>query len=324
MKLACGIDENGLGPRLGPLIVTAVWADVDADAPRSALRPSDLASAVGDSKRLVAHTNVSLGEAWARELGDRGATSPNALLDRLLLIPASDLKKPCPREHVAQCWSSEGESFAASSGDIERARTTRARLADRGIRLLGARTAVVCTSELTRAAEDGLTRLDVDLHCMESLIESVREHAGRDVEFTCGKVGGLAYYGPRLARLAGYPRTILEESARASTYRFAGLGEVTFLRDAEDQNLLVGLASLAGKWVRELLMARIVRYHRLHDPTLSAVSGYGDSKTTRFIEATRLARRERSLPERCFVRLGPESRATSERRQPASKREMDD
>jgi hypothetical protein len=64
------------------------------------------------------------------------------------------------------------------------------------------------------------------------------------------------------------------------------------------------MASLVGKWVRDVLMARIVRYHRAGDPELPDASGYHDPVTTRFIDATRLSR-DRGLPDDCFEREGP-------------------
>src|SRR5215469_4948721 len=54
--LQLGIDENGLGPRLGPLVVTAVTARVEgAGHKRICSRPrGGLRARLGDSKRLVA------------------------------------------------------------------------------------------------------------------------------------------------------------------------------------------------------------------------------------------------------------------------------
>jgi hypothetical protein len=74
------------------------------------------------------------------------------------------------------------------------------------------------------------------------------------------------------------------------------------VRDADDKHLLVCMASLVGKWIRDLLMARIVRYHREHDSELPDASGYHDPVTSRFIDATRLTRKKRALPDECFER----------------------
>jgi hypothetical protein len=49
-------------------------------------------------------------------------------------------------------------------------------------------------------------------------------------------------------------------------------------------------------------MGRIVRYHRAANADLPDASGYHDPVTSRFIDATRLSRRQRSLPDDCFER----------------------
>ena len=79
-----GADENGLGARLGPLVVTAVLAEADAAglavlgrAPRGKVRDD-----LGDSKRLVSHADVSLGEAWARVLTGERCENPRVWLLR--------------------------------------------------------------------------------------------------------------------------------------------------------------------------------------------------------------------------------------------------
>ena len=84
--------------------------------------------------------------------------------------------------------------------------------------------------------------------------------------------------------------------------RVAGLGTIAFVRDADAGHLLVCMASLVGKWVREVLMSRVTRFHRAHDPSLPEASGYHDPVTTRFIEASLLARRSRNIRDDCFER----------------------
>ena len=80
-----GVDENGLGPRLGPLIVTAVTAEATNEAGLAiATKPArgGAASRLADSKQLVAYGNSALGEAWARAMVP-DATSPESLLQSL-------------------------------------------------------------------------------------------------------------------------------------------------------------------------------------------------------------------------------------------------
>mgnify|MGYP006890134337 CR=1 FL=1 len=57
-----------------------------------------------------------------------------------------------------------------------------------------------------------------------------------------------------------------------------------------------------GKYLREVLMARVVRFYRDEQPELADASGYHDPVTARFVEATALLREKRKVPARCFER----------------------
>jgi len=72
-RFRLGVDENGLGPRLGPLVVTAVVARVTEEGHVIASRrpKGSLAKRLGDSKAMIAHGDVALGEAWARAVARR-------------------------------------------------------------------------------------------------------------------------------------------------------------------------------------------------------------------------------------------------------------
>ena len=67
---------------------------------------------------------------------------------------------------------------------------------------------------------------------------------------------------------------------------------------------LVMLASLVGKWVRELFMGRIARHYPKGATTNDEErpSGYHDPVTDRFVRRTALVRRKRAIPDRCFER----------------------
>src|SRR5260221_5122929 len=101
-----GADENGLGSRLGPMIVTAVLAEADVSGERFLSRklPKRMREDLDDSKRLMSHTNVGIGEAWARALTGSLAQTPAELFERLSLEGSSKLREPCPKAAHAQCW----------------------------------------------------------------------------------------------------------------------------------------------------------------------------------------------------------------------------
>ncbi|RLB63761.1 MAG: hypothetical protein DRI90_06140 [Deltaproteobacteria bacterium] len=312
-----GADENGLGPRLGPMIVTATLARVAAGAERlvtSAARGA-LAERLGDSKDLVAHGNITLAEAWSRVLvargagGHRQAGTPADLLDALSLDDAARLREPCPAHVEAQCWSTDRETFPDQLDDLRGlVNNDLDQLASQGVEIVAVRSVVVCTRLLNRAAKRGESRFAVDLHAMERLVIALRDLCDQPIEAVCGKVGGYGQYGKVFGPLGGRLHTVLEEGRARSAYHFPEVGEVAFVRNADASNLLVGLSSLVGKYLRELLMDRIVDHYRRQDPKLPAASGYHDPVTARFVSGTEGQRQRQRIPSTCFERQRAQQR----------------
>jgi ribonuclease HII len=302
-----GIDENGMGPRLGPLIVTSVLANVDdAGAKLVASRPRGaVAKRIGDSKKLVAFDDSALGEAWARALAARAglvARTPAELLAAVALDAEHTLQAPCPSHHVDLCWSTAGERFASDDDSVAACLKDLDRLAAKGVRVVRARVAVVCTKRLNEAVDRGLSRFHVDLHTMERLTLDARDAANDEVYALCGKVGGFDFYADRFGPLAGYLHTVLLETRARSEYQVPGVGRLAFVRDGDDTHLIIGLASLVGKWARDHLMRRVVSFHRVHDAALPEASGYHDPVTTQFIRASSMIRKKQRVDPTCFER----------------------
>ncbi len=315
-RFRIGADENGLGPRLGPMVVTAVLARVTPAGERVVGRKprGALAERLGDSKAMIAHGDVALGEAWARALAQRGcgrvpfAGGPGATPDELLHALAADdratLRAPCPGHVEAQCWSAAGEAFVAPDAMVAAVAADLDRLAKKGVELLAVRSVILCARRMNEGLDAGRSRFALDLHAMERLVLELRALAGADVTAVCGKVGGYGKYGDAFGPLGGRLHNVLEEGRARSAYHFPGVGELAFVRDADATDLGVAMASMVGKYVREALMARVVRFYRAEQPELPDASGYYDPVTTVFMDATALSRARRDVPDRCFERRG--------------------
>jgi ribonuclease HII len=301
-----GADENGLGSRLGPMIVTAVLAEVDGEQGERFLSrklPKAMREDLDDSKRLMSHTDVALGEAWARVLTGDAAATPAELFERLSLEGSAKLRKPCPSAAGGQCWADGHEAFGSTDEQRRRAQAHLLAFAKRGVRIVDVRSSVVCTQKLNENRARGINRFVSDLHAMEQLILELHRVAGAPVQAVCGKVGGIGAYPKFFGPLAGWLHVTLAEGQAESTYQFPKLGRISFVRDADARAPLVMLASLVGKYLRELFMTRIARHYPGHDdPTLPRPSGYHDPVTAAFVERTALLRKQRRLPETCFER----------------------
>lgn len=300
-----GADENGLGSRLGPMVVTAVLAETDEAGERFLSRklPKRLREDLDDSKRLMSHLEVSIGEAWARALTGDTAQNPSDLFERLSLEGTAKLREPCPKTADQQCWSREHDAFCATDEQLARVAKHLALLRERGVNILEVRSSIVCTKQLNDDRARGKNRFVSDLHAMERLVLSLWGRAGAPVHAVCGKVGGIGEYAKFFGPLAGWLHATIVEGQAESAYQFPKLGRLRFVRDADAHAPLVMLASLVGKYLRELFMGRIARHYPGHDdPDLPRPSGYHDPVTAAFVERTALVRKRRRLPIGCFER----------------------
>jgi ribonuclease HII len=298
-----GADENGLGSRIGPMIVTAVLAEVDSQQGERFLSrklPQRIREDLDDSKRLMTHTDVTIGEAWARVLTGDAARTPGELFEQLSLEGTAKLREPCPKAATAQCWTEQREAFVSTDEQRERARRHVAAFAARGVRILEDRSSVVCSQKLNDNRARGINRFVSDLHAMESLILQLQKRAGAPVHAVCGKVGGIGEYAKFFGPLAGWLHATIVEGQAESAYQFPKLGRLRFVRDADAHAPLVMLASLVGKYVRELFMSRIASHYPHADE--ARPSGYHDPVTAKFVERTQLLRKRGKMPDRCFER----------------------
>ena len=215
--------------------------------------------------------------------------------------------RACPADPARRTSKrSAGTREPRLAGDdlVARVSDDLARLAKKGVDVVGVRSSLVCTKRLNDERSRGRSRFDVDLHAMERIVLDTRERVVGDLEVVCGKVGGYARYSDAFGPLGGRLHAIIEEGAKRSAYSFPGLGIISFVRDADASHLLVAMASMVGKWIREVMMSRIVRFYGHHENEALDASGYHDPVTDRFVAATALVRKKKDIPGACFERVG--------------------
>lgn len=295
-----GIDENGLGPRMGPLVVTGVRLAGPAH-PMERLRA---AAGLDDSKSVFSGGRRARGEALALAiLGLRsdpgglpgllsgiGVRAPwgrppacpfDAAAADLGVCPAVASHGPLPR------WGASGPSAARDALDAL------------GVVVERVSSVVLCPGALNARLERGVSKLAVDL----ALFETVGDvSAGGDARVVCGKVGATDRYASRFSIWSGRVAGVLEESRAASRYLIDGVGEVMFALDADATEPAVAMASVVGKYVRELWMDGMAASFDWRGPH---PSGYHDRVTASFLEhcAAAVAAGRSALPAYCLLRL---------------------
>ncbi len=303
-----GIDENGLGPRLGPLTTTAVTLRLPGDYAAKNLRNRGLRLGLTDSKASAGTGRMRFAESVALALVERSSgRAPewaSELLAALHLDGAIGLVAPCPDAATRALCHGQDRALPAFGGTVAEGRDALAPLLrGRGaLEVVRVRTVLSCVGVLNAAHAAGRNKLVVDLGAMERLAQDAARSAGEDLLALCGMVGGIRDVPRFASHFAPEAFEALETSRGRLRYKLGGVGELRFEVDSDAEHLPVALASMVGKYLRELAMARIVDFHRTHDATLDTPSGYHDPVTARFVAASAPIRARLAIAAQCFER----------------------
>ena len=302
--LLVGVDENGLGPRLGPLIATAVGVELE-QYDRARMQRIAARVGIGDSKQTSAFGQMRVAEGLALALIETLHAQVPRTVDELLSCLELDgpeaLRAPCPSGAFAQCWSCD-VALPAFGGSIEEGRKQLTRLEKHGVRLHCARTIVTCAGSMNRELRRLGSRTSVDLAMFERLLLAVAGSAGTELTAVLGMVGGIRDYQRYFSLLPSDGISGPVRTKRAVAYQVPGVGSVSFEIDADARHLPVALASMLGKYVRELCMERQNRFYTQHQADLPRPSGYYDSVTDRFVQQSRRLRQRLGIVDDCFER----------------------
>jgi hypothetical protein len=286
MGIVIGMDEAGLGPNLGPLVITVTVWEVPGD-PRdtdfwSAFEgfvtrdppSSDSQLQIADSKHVYSPTrgfdHLETGVLAACGLLGWIPTSFRDVTERVTCLTAGDL--------ATEPWFADRDASLPSvvaAGHVTRlasAWSERCHAAD--MRLRAIRSDVVLTqrfNQLTRQLDNkaaALSRLSLQLlRQVWSPTEPDRTLVLAD------KHGGRNRYHDLLADIAdGQFIFALEEGADRSRYRI-GATELAFQTRSE-QHLPVALASMVCKYLREVAMELFNAFWQEQAPGVKPTAGY--------------------------------------------------
>ncbi|MBN1834970.1 MAG: hypothetical protein JW820_03910 [Spirochaetales bacterium] len=320
MGVYAGIDEAGYGPILGPLVIVrsvfrvesmepggappCLWGllpqllcrrirETGSEGTRSRTRTLSLDCGripINDSKLLYSLA------AGLQHL-ERGVLAllpgpydPPAdaaeLLDRLAFDPDSRL--------ATLPWYAEaaGETrlpVQASAAELPVLREAfRRESAGAGLRAEELSAAVVFEDRFNRLVGETRSKALCAWRFVAGHLAALWERFGEQGPYVVvDRQGGRRAYGPLLAGLFARTRVeILAEEPEVSRYRLTGPGrrmQLEFRVQAEAAHLPVALASMAAKYVRELLMLRFQRYWTRLAPEVRPTAGY-------FADGTRFLR----------------------------------
>ena len=290
MAVLVGIDEAGLGPILGPLVVSSAAFSVDREHLKTDLWKL-LKKSVGKTRsRLKGRLLINDSKkAFSKSLGilhlQRTVLASLHVLDRkpgnldeLITHLCGDRLE---RLDAYPWYSGRAEArLSFDEADIRIASGLFQRdLVANGMSILDCRCMCYDVAHYNKLIETMRNKASVVFTATAGLInEAWEKYRGEDLQIVVDRQGGRVRYGDILRKMwGGLSLTILQESDNHSSYELCDGSRkmrVHFVVGADSRYMPVSLASMQSKYLRELMMGCINRHFRTFDENLKPTAGY--------------------------------------------------
>ncbi len=155
-------------------------------------------------------------------------------------------------------------------------------------------------------ASTGNKQATLFTHVAALIRQAVEAHGGKLARVNVDKLGSTRRYTGLLDRfLGGWSVHAESEERHRSTYRVThpdGSFELSFVRQGDQTEFLIALASMQSKYLREIEMRVFNAFWKRHAPKVASTAGYY-TDGRRFLTQIRPYAVRVGIPEEDFVRL---------------------
>jgi len=289
------------------MVVTGVVTSIPHDACECLKVPRGGFPGLRDSKKIFSQKKLTRGESLALAIIHAlTGRLPSSMMDLLrLLSPGGAPVFPCTGGGVPGFCLDVDVPIPvwASRAEVDETAGTVGRLLGEAGQFSGAvRSVFWCPLMLNDQWEAGVNKFTVDLRSFLLLAAHFRSVLPGPLDVVAGKVGSRVFYEEELGRIGLLPM-VLRRCREESCYRVGQELVLRFVVDADDKFVHVSMASIVGKYVREVFMEALYRLAvRRCGERLRRPSGYRDRVSKEFIRKFEPFLAREGISRRCLVR----------------------
>ena len=261
-KYICGIDENGFGPMLGPLVVTGILTDKDIKIPEYIMDSKIFYKNKKDFKKLE-----EIGIVLYYMIEKKLPVSPYEIYKRFVISECPFNENICEKNIPYNFKIDSIDKLLLKYNDFLKERN----------KLKEIRVKVICPYFFNEFINKKNSKFILNLSVFCKIIKEMIKY--KEIKFFCGKVGSFVYYKNYLYYFfPEYKIKIIEENEKVSSYEISNKKQnfkVIFYKDVEKISSLSSLSSILGKYIREIIMESIRKSLNINEE----ISGYRDRKT---------------------------------------------
>lgn len=272
--LHIGLDENGYGPVMGPLVVTGVIATMDLD--------KDWPGDIYDSKLLFTHQNThkeleKIALSILNISKGKFSHSTSGIFENF----QQDFK--CPKD-ISICFENLPEiPLWTTKKDIENfTKFLSAFCEKKQLKILSINSVILCVHKFNSFCRQNMKKDFINYLLFEKIILQALSKSD-NLFVKAGKIGGRKDYKKFLEKtFHNWQINNIMEKPEISGYLLIRNNKkiaLNFVRDIESRSFLGVLAGIYGKYIRELFMHSINSFLG----TKRYISGYRDIQTKKFL-----------------------------------------
>ena len=298
--IIAGIDEAGLGSKLGPLIVSssAFRISDSYDLEINSLwdiftKTTTSKKAKNDKRLLITDSKIAYNAKGVAGLKDVVINFLRAHHNIDNITNSHELISLLEAQHQIDnikksIWFSNISNKSSSDPRLKLDPASTFDLKTNEAKILLLRSRILTAQMLNNLFQQGLNKSEVLLLQTGTHIKHIIDtYTDQKIKIIVDKQGGKTYYAPFLIDiLAGEWIETIRESAQSSLYKIRDNIYIEFTPKADQKEFTVALASIISKFLREILMDDFNTFFTGKVPNLKPTAGYPEDAKRFFADLT--------------------------------------